>query len=163
MPPLEQCGECVEMAAIAYAVFGAFLDAYHESLRAEFPLSVAFFPAMTEDCSLQVRTGADPPGQRRRPSGDVRAPRICPCPCRQTLPGAQARKYKISENQLRVCASSGGAFRTPNNLGVVLELRTISGKRRVSVEIFVPGNPLVRLRLVLWALWGVLMVKSAFF
>ena len=55
------CGECVEMAAIAYAVFGAFLDAYHESLRAEFPLSVAFFPAMTEDCSLQVRTGADPP------------------------------------------------------------------------------------------------------
>ena len=92
MPPLEQCGECVEMAAIAYAVFGAFLDAYHESLRAEFPLSVAFFPAMTEDCSLQVRTGADPLGRRRRPSGDVRAPRICPCPCRQTLPGAQARK-----------------------------------------------------------------------
>ena len=96
------CGECVEMAATAYTVFGAFLDAYHESLRAEFPLSVAFFPAMTEDCSLQVRTGADPPGRRRRPSGDLRAPRICPCPCRKTFPGAQAQKYKISENRLRV-------------------------------------------------------------
>ena len=37
MPPLEQCGECVEMAAIAYAVFGPFSDAYQMCLRAEFP------------------------------------------------------------------------------------------------------------------------------
>ena len=62
------------MAAIAYAVFGAFSDAYHESLRAKFPLSVAFFPAMTEDCSLQVRTGADPPRTKEKTKRRCKGP-----------------------------------------------------------------------------------------
>ena len=62
------------MVAIAYPVFGAFSDAYHESLRAEFPLSVAFFPAMTEDCSLQVRTGADPPRTKEKTKRRCKGP-----------------------------------------------------------------------------------------
>ena len=95
MPPLEQCGECVEMAAIAYAVFGAFLDAYHESLRAEFPLSVAFFPAMTEDCSLQVRTGAGPPRRRRRPKRRCKGLSDMSMPMPKNVPRRAGAKIQI--------------------------------------------------------------------
>ena len=69
--------------------------------------------AMAEDCTLQVRTGADPPRPRRRPSGDERAARTCPCPCRTTLLGAQACKSKSDERKFSVCASCSTPFSDP--------------------------------------------------
>ena len=133
MLPLEHMWRvCRNGCHCVYSAWG-FLRCLSEGSAHRISPSPSHISAMTEDCSLQARTGAGPPGRRRKPSGDVRAARIYPCHAKKTLLGVQARKYKISENRLCVCASSGGAFRTPNR-GVDSHAHPVSHPRTRAQE-----------------------------
>ena len=77
MPPLEHGWRvCRNGRRCVYDVWGFLRCLSEDSARRVCPSGLSI-SAMVEDCSLQVRTGADPPGPRRRPSGDVRAARTC--------------------------------------------------------------------------------------